>query len=235
MPLPKISTPIFNTILKTSGQKVDFRPMQAREDRLLLQLRAGNPEDAEILATLAQVVQLCLLDSKINAMSLPIADLEWLFIQIRMKSVSEIANVSYIDNSDKRTYDFEIPLKDVTLEQSDISHLLDIGDGIALELRWPSVADTIAVSSLPPVDVAHQLAVRSVAKVFDNDEVTETKDITLEEVDEFVNGLPVKTYQDIMDHLAATPRLNYKIEYTNSKKEQREIILSTLSDFFTFV
>lgn len=234
MPLPKLSGSIFNTKLPSNGQKVDFRPMQAREDRMLLQLRAGDPKDDEILTTLAQVVQSCMVDQKLNALSMPIVDVEWLFLHIRMKSISEVANVSYIDNSDKRTYDFEIPLSKVNYEVSDIKNLIDLGEGIAIQLKWPSVADTIAVADLAPVDVAHQLAIRSIDKVFDDSDVTEAKDTPLEEMEEFVNSLPIKNYQQVMDYLAAAPRLNYKIEYKNSKQEQREIILSTLGDFFTF-
>jgi len=234
LPLPKISATIFTTVLPTNQAKVSFRAMQAREDRMLLQLKVSEPTDSEILTTLAQVVQACVLDEKFVAIEHPVVDIEWLFLQIRSKSVSDIANVSYVDRSDNKTYDFEIPLAKVTSVVPNANNLIKVDDTIVFEMKWPTVADTIAVADLPPVDVAHQLGARSIARVYDGDDVSETKDVPHEEVEEFINSLPLKAYQEVMDYLAQTPQLNYEIKYVNSKQESREIRLTTLNDFFTF-
>lgn len=235
--LPRISHRIVMTKMPSDGREVRFRPMRGREEKTLLMAKEAG-EGEEILSAVRQVVQGCLVD-EVDVDDMPIFDVEWLFIQIRIESVSPVSQVSYIDGSDGRRYDFEVDLRGVSVVKHGDSEpgTIDLGEGVVIRLRWPRVRDFIddrVVSAEREGDVAHELAMRSIETVFDGDQAIDADLEPREELERFVDSLDVDSYKRLIDHVASTPSLRYEIKYTNSKGEEREVVLENLTDFFRF-
>lgn len=232
--LPKTKHPVYKTTLPSSGETVSYRAMQGREEKILLM--AKETEDTkEILSTVMQVVNNCVMDLDIS--DLPIFDIEWLFIQIRIASVGATSPVSYIDRSDNKRYDFVVDLKNVTVKKNETVDTIAVDEQVGIGLRWPPAKAFISprvINLTSDAEIAHEMAVACVGEVYDGDQVVRARDTTDAEIDEFVSSLPLESYQKLLDHVSMTPSLWYEIKYTNSVGEEREIVLSNLTDFFRF-
>jgi hypothetical protein len=234
--LPKLTHRVVNDVLPSNQKRVKFRPMQAREEKLLLTAKEGEDGD-EILSTVKQVVQNCLIDP-INVDLLPIFDIEWLFIKIRIASVSNIVPVSYIDKSDGNRYDFEVDLDKVTIDIDEtIEKHITLNDDISVSLRWPPVGTILREDILRSKDddwITHQLALRSIDQIFDGDRAIPVDQVEESELVEFVDSFDLEPYKKLVTFASNIPSLSYTIEYTNTKGEERRIHLNSLTDFFTF-
>lgn len=234
--IPKLHHQVVTTELPSDGRRVSFRPMTGREEKLLLMAKESG-ERGEILTTVRQVVSNCVLD-EVDVGRLPLFDLEWLFIRIRIASVGPTARVSYVDRADKKRYDFEVELERVVVVRPEGAvETMSLTDEVSVVLGWPSVESFLrpeVVEAETDVEIAHQLAVESVRDIYDGDTVIRASDQPRDELDEFVGSFDMDSYKRLLDHVAAMPRLEYRIEYVNSLGKEREIVLSNLTDFFRF-
>jgi len=234
--LPKIKHRVITTKLPSSGREVRFRPMVGREEKILLVAKETEESD-EILSAVGQIVGNCVLDEWFDVSSAPIFDVEWLFIQIRMESVSAIAPVTYIDGSDGKRYDFDVDLREVVVQEVPPLPTIELGEGISVQLRWPAIRDFISADVLEAEtdgEVAHHLATKSIESIFDGDQKIRADEEPRDELDQFVGSFDVDSYKRLIDHVAEIPSLRYVIEYVNSKGEEREVVLDSLTDFFRF-
>lgn len=229
---PKRAYPVITTVLPSTGKNIRFRPMQAREEKLLLLAKSAGDE---VLSSVKQVVRNCLLDT-LDVDRAPIFDVEWLFIRIRIASVGGTSEVSYVDPSDGKTRDFEVDLEKVEVVRPPAEDKVDLGSGVVVQLRWPGVADYVYASEQATDDASltSLLVLASVDKVYDGDKVVDARKQPHDELVEFIDSLELDHYHKILSYLSATPRLHYSIKYETEEGE-REIVLSRLSDFFTFV
>jgi hypothetical protein len=232
--LPKNPHQIVKTKLPSTGKTVSFRPMQGREEKILLMAKESE-DGKEILSTVIQIVNNCMLDQDVA--DLPIFDIEWLFIQIRIASVSPTSPVSYLDRSDGKRYDFDVDLREVKIDVPAKDWILKVDDKVGIEMRYPPAAafiDPGVTAAESDADVSHFLAIKSIQTVYDGDQAIKSRDVSPEELDEFVSSLPIDVYQKLLGNVAEIPSLEYRINYTNSKGEEREVVLNNLTDFFRF-
>lgn len=236
MPLPKIENRmrVLSTNLPSSGKKVSFRQMLVSEEKILMTAKDSG-EDGEILSSVKQIVNNCVI-SEMNIDDIPLFDLEWLYVQIYKNSVSSVVEVAYIDQTDKKRYPFEIDLTKVEVIKEKVDNVVSVVDDVSLELKWPTADDIMdpALKDAPENQMALILGPKVIHRVFDGNSVIVWKDQPEKEREEFFNSISTETFQKIIDYLAKMPRLNYKIEYVNSNGEEREIVLSNLTDFFQF-
>ncbi len=234
MPLPKISYPIFELILPSTKQVIKYRPFLVKEEKILLTAQAsGEPED--IVLSIRQVINNCILTEGIDVEQLTTFDLEFLFIKIRAKSVNNIINMTYRDLEDDKRYDVEVDLDKIEIkEDPNHTNVVDIGNGLKLNMRYPK-ADL--ASSLKAVegelDVFFEVLKKSIATISEGDQVYVASDYTSEELDEFVQSLDVNAFKIIQEFFATMPKLYYEVKYTNSLGKEKVIPLTTLNDFFT--
>lgn len=232
--LPNLTHRIITKFLPSSGKKIRIRPMSGREEKILLMAKEGE-DRGEIITSVTQVVQNCVLDP-FDAMTAPFFDVEWLFIQIRSASISNEVPVSYIDHSDQLRYDFIVDLDEVSVVKNDeVPMSLDLGGGVSVSLRWPSAKSLLdSAQAQDNVTVTHLAAVGSVDTIFDGDQAIPADEVPLEELDEFVTSFPIDAYRQLITFVGSKPYIQYQIEYTNSKGEERRIVLDKLTDFFRF-
>ena len=233
MSLPKITYPQIMLTIPSSKKKVAFRPFLVKEEKILLMAKL-SAEESDILIAIKQVVNNCALDEfDVNTISL--FDLEYLFIQLRAASVNDTVQVSYRDNEDEKIYDFDIKLKDIEVNFPEkVDNKVSITDTTGIVLKYPNSSlyeDKEFLSS--GEDSFFQLILRCVDKVYDENEVYEASQYSKKELEEYLENLDIKTFEKIQDFMVNQPKLSYVIKYKNSLGNNREIELTTLSDFFT--
>jgi len=241
MPLPKVSTPVFELDLISSNKKVKFRPFLVKEEKsLLVALESGD--DKTIYNTLKSVLKSCILTRGIKVDELPSFDLEYLFLNIRGKSVGETVELLVTCKDDGET---QVPL---TIEMSDIklnvpdehNDTIDLGNNLFLKLKYPSleqfVQNNFIVSELKSTDLVEKTfdsVADCIDQVYNEDEAWSASECTKKESLDFVGQLSSNQFQKIEEFFTTMPKLSYKTTVKNPKtKKDNDVVIEGLSNFF---
>lgn len=234
MPLPKVKHPIHEFTVPSTKKRESFRPFLVREEKLLLMAKASE-DPADSLRAIKQVVNNCAIDKSFDIDKLPIFDLEYLFLQLRAVSVSNMVTVSYRDNEDRKVYDFNIDLKEVKVKfPEDSDPVIPVTDTMGIVMKWPSasVLDDKEYFKAGE-DAYYELILRSMDKIYDGDELYDPAEYSTKELEEFLDDCGVDTLEKIQKFMSRAPRLYHKLTYTNENGKERVIELTSLTDFFT--
>ncbi len=234
MSLPKIDQPIYNIEVPSIKKNYPFRPFLVKEEKLILMAKEGKSE-TEILSAIKQIVNNCSLDPKFDVNKLALFDLEYIFLKLRSFSVDSTVKVSYKDSEDEKIYDFEVNLEDVKMVFPDeTKNQIEITNKSGLIMKYPSASlyDDKEFMALEK-DYMFELILRCIDSIYDGDEVYPARDYKRKELSDFLENLDIKTFQKIQKFLLAVPHMEYKINYKNAKDHDREIVLTSLNDFFT--
>ena len=243
MDFPVIHHPTYDIKVPSTKKTEKFRPFLVKEEKLLLTAReSGDLSDA--LAAVKRVVQNCSLSqtpdridarTSLNVDTLPLFDLEYLFLKIRAFSVNSTVQLSYKDAEDDKVRDFEVDLNNVEVEFPEKADpVVKLSETTGIVLRYPP-ASLYGDKTFPGTgDYLFELVKRCIERVYEGDTVLEAP-FDQKELETFLDSLDVKTFTKIQDFLAAAPRMRHTIKYTNDLGHERKIELSSLNDFFTFV
>jgi hypothetical protein len=233
--LPKIEFPIHNINVPSLKNSFKFRPFLVKEEKLLLMAKESENQ-SDILIAIKQIINNCAIDKKFDIDKLSLSDLEYTFIKLRSVSVDNIVKVAYKDAEDNKIYSFEIDLNDVEVTfPENLSNNIKITENSGIIMRYPpaSLYDDEEFLSLDK-NYMFELIVRCIDKVYLGEEVYEAKQYKKKQLDDFLDSLTIKVYEDIQKFLLESPKIEYKIKYKNSLDNDREIVLSSLNDFFTW-
>lgn len=235
MALPKVDKPLFEMMVPSQNKSVMFRPFVVREEKILLTAQQSGTEKDIILA-IKQVLQNCAQDSGFDVDKLATFDLEYMFLKLRARSVNNIIEVSYRDLEDDKVYDFEIDLDQVEmLQNKNKSNKISVSDNVGIVMKYPSVTilDNIP-NGISAAELVEYLIRSCIDQIYDEDNVYPVSEHTEEELTDFIESLDIDTFNKIREFFDDLPQMYYKIEYKNSLGNDREIELTTLSDFFTW-
>lgn len=238
--LPKISFPSFNETIPSLKKEIKMRVMLVKEEKILLMAKETE-NTSEIFAAIKEVVDNCIL-SEIDKSRLTVYDLEYLFLKLRSRSVSNMSDVEYKDVEDEQNYQFKINLEDIKVKfPEEVSNVIPIPTAkLALIMRHPPASiyeDKSFFESATEDEIIEKMVLKCIDKV----QETETEKMhdfqmaTDEEKIKFLEEVDTKTYDAIREYLNNLPTLFHEIKYKNSKGTERTITLRTLNDFFTFV
>lgn len=233
MALPKINSPTFELKLPSSGQTIKFRPFLVKEEKILLVAQQSG-ELKDILNAVVQIATNCIYDD-IDVEKLPLFDIEYIFINLRSKSVSNISEVMINDPDDGNQYKIEIDLDKVVIErpEKEISNKIDLGDGIGVVMRYPSITYMNSIgSAINDADTAINIIMACVDKVYDTDNVYEASEYSKEELNDFILSLSSKQFQNIQEFFNNQPKVTQKITYKRKDGKEKELVLEGLNDFF---
>ena len=233
--LPKIDYPIYKIKIPSLKKEFQFRPFLVKEEKLLLMAKESDTS-SDILSAIKQIVNNCSIDRKLDISKLAIFDLEYIFLKLRSISIDNLIKVSYKDNEDEKIYDFEINLDDIEIKYPDkIDNNIKITNKSGIVMKYPSASlyDDKEFLSLEK-DYMFELIIRCIESIYYEDQVYEAKDYKKEDLEEFLENLNIKIFEKIKDFLLSVPKMEYKLDYTNEKGSKREIVLSSLNDFFTW-
>jgi len=232
MPLPKIDQPLFDVTIPSTGQTVTFRPFLVKEEKILLiAQQSGN--DTEIIRSIKQILNNCIQDH-IDIDSLAVFDLEYLFLKLRSKSVNNVVKLSYRDTQDDQIYNFEIDLDTIEVQMPEsVNSKIEINKNVGMTMKYPTADITDKMGEFEnEVQLMTFFIVNCIDTIYDEDTVYPATDYSEEEITEFLDSLDVATFDKIRNFFESIPKLYYKIEYENSLKNNREIELTNLKDFF---
>ena len=237
MTLPSIETPRYELTLPSTDKVVQYRPFLVKEEKILLVAMESN-DNKEILNAIREILTACTYDS-IDVNTLPIFDIEYIFLQIRSKSVGEVSKVKLLCPDDKETYaDVEIDLTKVNVQVDDAhtnNVVIDENRKLGIVFNYPTLEMTKAGFNVTDTDIdsLFEIMANSINHIYEGDKIYPSKDSTKEELKEFLEGLPQTAFNKIKTFFETMPQLRHSVEVENPKtKVKSTIVLQGIRDFF---
>jgi hypothetical protein len=233
MGLPKIDVPLYTVKVPSTNKKINIRPLTVKEEKILL-LAQQSEDIKQILLAVKQVINNCIQETNFDINSLAVFDIEYLFLQLRAKSINNIASVSYKDNDDGKIYSFDIDLDkiDVTIPKKQ-EFKIKLVDGKIIELKYPTISlfDNL-VEGADEQQQFDAVTLSILDKLYDGDEVYEFGVHSPSEVKDFIDSFDVKTFDKIKEFIDNIPSISHTLHYTDAHGNKKEILLKGVNDFF---
>ena len=238
MQLPKIATPTYELELPSSGKTIKYRPFLVKEEKVLV-IAMESEDTKQITNAIKAVLKSCVQTKGIKIETLPTFDIEYLFLNIRGKSVGEELEVNIICPDDGETsVPVMIALEDIQVEKSDDhSPQIKLDANLMMEMKYPSLDEFIKnnfdFNEENQMDQSFQLIASCIDKIYSEEEVWATADCTKKEVNEFLESMNSSQFKLIEKFFETMPKLQHTIEVTNPKtKVKSEVVLEGLASFF---
>ena len=238
MPLPKIATPTYELELPSTGKSVKYRPFLVKEEKVLV-IALESEDNKQITNAIKAVLKSCILSKGIKVEDLPTFDIEYLFLNIRGKSVGEDLEVNIICPDDNKT---EVPVTialDEIEVQKDENHTnkIKVDDSIMMEMKYPSLEQFIKnnfdFNDKNAMDQSFELIATCIDKIYTEDEVWASADCTKKEMKDFLEQMNSNQFKEIEKFFETMPKLSHSIKVTNpNTKVKSEVVLEGLASFF---
>ena len=238
MPLPKIATPTYELELPSTGQTIQYRPFLVKEEKLLVLALEGE-DVKEITTAIKNVIKSCIQTKGIKVDTLPTFDIEYLFLNIRGKSVGEDLEVKLLCPDDNETY---VPVKvlidDIKVVKSDEhTKQIKLDSNLMMEMKYPSLAEFIKnnfdFGQDASMDQSFDLIASCIDKIYNEEEVWAAADCTKKEITSFLDQMNSSQFKEIETFFETMPKLSHTVKVKNPKtKVESEVVLEGLSSFF---
>ena len=235
MALPKINTPTYELVVPSTGEEIRYRPFLVKEEKILL-MAMESGDNKEIIRAIQDIVKECTYD-KLKLSTMPMFDIEYLFLNIRAKSVGEITTLRLkCPDDEKTTVKVDVNLTEIEV-QTDKNHTnkIELTDEMGIMMKYPTI-DSFA-GDMSEINASNMLEVISgcIDSIYDKggEEVFEAKDQTKKELIEFIEQLNSKQFKNIQGFFDTMPKLKHTIKIKNPKtKKESEVVLQGLNYFF---
>lgn len=237
MPLPTIATPTYSLELPSTKKTIKYRPFLVKEEKLLV-LALETEDQKEITNAVKSVIKNCIQTRGVKVESLPTFDIEYLFLNIRGKSVGEEVEVNIVAPDDGVTQiPVTIDIDDIkVIENPEHNKQIKLNDELMMEMRYPSLDQFIKNNfdiNDSNFDQSFELIASCVDKIYNEEEVWSTDDVSKKEVMEFLEQMNSIQFKDIEKFFETMPKLSHTLKVTNPKtKVESEVVLEGLSSFF---
>lgn len=240
--LPKIIHPEFELELPSNGKKIKYRPFVVREEKILL-LALESKDNSQITNAIKQILKNCILTRGIKVEELPTFDIEYIFLNVRGKSVGENIDLIITCSDDGETqvpvtiFIDEIKVKKNPNHSPDIS----LGNNLVLRMKYPSLDEFIKTNfnfnsndSVDNIEKSFEIITSCMDVVFTKDDSWAAKDCTKKELFEFIDNMDTKQFKMIENFFQTMPVLSHTFKVINPKTEvENEVKLEGLTSFFT--
>jgi secreted Zn-dependent insulinase-like peptidase len=236
MPLPSIATPTFELELPSTGQTIEYRPFLVKEEKVLLYALESESQK-QISNAVKTVIKNCIKTKGIKVEKLPTFDIEYLFLNIRGKSVGEDIEVGLICPDDgETTVTVNINVEDIEV-QREKGHdtQIKLNDELMIEMRYPSLTQFVKdnFDTESEADRSFDLIATCIDKVYTEEEVWETANCTKKELMDFVEGMNSTQFKKIEDFFTSMPKLSHTVKIKNPNTGvESEVALEGLTSFF---
>jgi len=238
MPLPKISTPTYELVLPSTEKTVKYRPFLVKEEKVLL-IALESENTKEITNAIKAVIKNCVLTKGIKVETLPTFDIEYLFLNIRGKSVGEVIEVNLICPDDGVTeVKKNIPIDNIKIQRTDgHTNQIKLDDNIMMEMKYPSLEQFIKnnfdFSEGNQMDQSFELIGTCIDKIYTEEEVWSASDCTKKELNEFLESMNSSQFKEIESFFETMPKLSHTIKVMNPNTEKEsDVVLEGLASFF---
>ena len=240
MPLPTITTPTYELKMPSTAKKIKYRPFLVKEEKILI-IALESKDQNEITNSVKDVLKKCILTRGIKVDDLPTFDIEYIFLNIRAKSIGEDIKLIVTCPDDNET---EVPVtiyfdEIKVVKPKELTTEISLDKNLSLRMKYPSlnqfIENNFEVEEEPQtvVNKTFRLIADCIDTVFTEEEAWEAKDYTSDERLEFIEQLNSKQYKQVEKFFATMPKLSHTIEITNpNTKKKSSIVLEGLADFF---
>ena len=242
MPLPKINTPTYELTLPSNRKKVRYRPFLVREEKILV-LALESEDQKQITDAIIQIIGDCLITKNIDVTKLPTFDIEYLFLNVRSKSVGESVEVNITCPDDGKTkVETSINIDDIKVVKSkDHKLIVQLDDKYSMKLKYPSLDQFIEnnfdfemAEPNESVSAAMSMLSSCIDMIYDQEESWDASESTKEELDEFIDQLNTKQFQEVEEFFRTMPKLSHTLKVTNPQTGvESEVVLEGLASFFS--
>ena len=238
MPLPKIATPVYELELPSTGKTIEYRPFLVKEEKVLV-IALESEDTKQITTAIKNVIKNCIKTKGIKVEELPTFDIEYLFLNIRGKSVGEEIEVNVTCPDDGETQvPVTINLDDIEVQKNDEhSNRIKVDDSIMMEMKYPSldqfIKNNFDFNDKNAMDQSFELIASCIGTIFTEDEAWSTADCSKKEVTEFLESMNSSQFKGIEKFFETMPKLSHNVKVRNPKtKVESEVVLEGLASFF---
>ena len=238
MPLPTIATPTYELELPSTGKKIKYRPFLVKEEKLLV-LALESEDTKQISTAIKAVLKNCIQTRGVKVDNLPTFDIEYLFLNIRGKSVGEEIEVNLIAPDDKVTsVPVTINIDDIKISKKENhTNKIKLDETLMMQMKYPSlnefVKNNFDFDGEVDMDQSFDLIASCIDKIYSEDEVWSTADCTKKEVKDFLEQMNSLQFKEIETFFDSMPKLSHTVTFTNpNTKVESTVVLEGLSSFF---
>jgi hypothetical protein len=230
MALPKIKHPTYALNIPSTKQAINIKPFTVQEEKLLMMAKSSEkPED--IMNAIKQLITNCILEP-VDVDKLSTFDIEYLFLKLRAKSLGEVVDLEYKDPETEEVIKFQINLDNVEIKY-DLAHtnIIKIQDDLSIKMKYPSVGQVREMQDVEVSDSIGTILTSCIDQIFDDQTVY--NDFTDQELNEFINSLPMDAMQKIKQFFDTMPAVEHEVKLKNKQGKQRIVTIRGLNNFFT--
>ena len=236
MVLPTLNTPKFKTKLPSDGRTVNFRPFLVKEEKILL-VATETGDQNSMVSAIKDIIGAC---TDIQASeTLSTFDIEFIFLQIRTKSVGESVDVTVLCPDDEETEtNVKIPLNTIKIKRTKgHTNEIKISDEVVLTMNYPTLETFVKMNFVPDdtpgVDQVFDMAASCIASIADPEQVYDSADLPKQEILDFLDQMTSEQFKKIQDFFETMPKLQHTVKVTNPKtKVESDVVLEGLAAFF---
>ncbi len=238
MPLPKIATPTYELVLPSTGKTIKYRPFLVKEEKILI-LALESEDPKQITNAIKTTLKSCISTRGIKVEELPTFDIEYIFLNIRGKSVGESIDVIVTCPDDNETQvEHKIYIDEIQVEKNE-KHNRDIklDHSLTLRMKYPSLSEFVknnfSMSDDNTLQASMDIIASCIDVVYSEDESWAAADCTKKELDQWLETLNTNQFKEIESFFETMPKLTHKVKVTNpNTKVESEVTMEGLQSFF---
>jgi hypothetical protein len=240
MSLPKINTPTYEMTLPSTGKKIKYRPFLVREEKILI-MAMESENMSEITNAIVQILSDCIVSKDIKVESLATFDIEYLFLNVRAKSVGETVDVNITCPDDGETQvEMSIDIDSIKVQKTrGHKNIIKLDDELSMKLKYPSLDQFVennfeTEEGASEINQSLSMITSCVEMIYNQEESWEASDYSKKELDEFIEQLNTKQFKQIEKFFATMPKLSHTIAVKNPETGvESEVVLEGLASFFS--
>ena len=236
MALPKLNTPTYELEVPSTDEKIKYRPFLVKEEKILM-IAMESKDNGQIVNAVKDIVSECTFN-KLDIANLPMFDVEYIFLNIRAKSVGEVSKLKLLCPDDKKTYaDVEVDLSEVKVQvDGEHTNKIELTDSMGMIMTYPTI-DSFTETGIQTINAENMIDVISscVLQIYEDkgEKVYQAKDQTKKELTEFVESMNTGQFKQVQSFFDTMPKLKHTIKVKNPKtKKSSDVTLTGLNDFF---
>ena len=239
MPLPKISAPTYELVLPSSNKKIRYRPFLVREEKILI-MALESEDTKQITEAIKTVLHNCIITRGIKVDKLSTFDIEYLFLNVRGKSVGETVEVNITCPDDSQTkVPVEIDIDAIKIQKNPKhTNIIKLDDNLSVQMNYPSLDQFIETnfdtSNNSQVDESLNVIMSCIKQVYNEEESWDATDCTKKELRDFVESMNSKQFKEVENFFETKPKLSHKVKVMNpNTKVESEVVIEGLASFFS--
>ena len=235
MALPKLNdSPKYELVIPSSQQKVRYRPYLVKEEKILM-LAMESQDMNSVLGAVVDTIEACVQDP-IEKNKLAMFDVEYMFTQIRSKSVGETSKISVKCQHCEEKNEVTVDVASIEIDVPDLDNMIELTNDITLEMKWPTYSEIIALGITDKDSMASSafsMIGKCIAAIHTEEERIDTKDVSAKELEDFLDSMTSEQFQKLTVYIEKMPRLQHDLNFAcNACGENNDIKLQGMTDFF---